>query len=423
MSPARWVLPIAAPFALALGCGREEGTTPVGLTAVAPSRAYNDATIALALIGGPFRPTLEIETSSGESEVGGTPFAVFLDPAAGGATPGRITASWSRWRSSQEIDARVDTGVPTGTYDVVLRDPRGQTLRLPAAFTSLGPDLDTPALSIPEPTPGAAVAPGMVVPVAVTADDGPGHLQELRWTITSPTLGALTGAYRPDDPPNHLDRTFTFVAPDAPGVLEPIQIQVEAEDSARNVASASLQIVVAAVPTLDWVLPAGGPTSGQTRIVVGGAGFVPGLSQIFIDGVAIPGDPTMSDTGELVYGVTPPHLPGFAALTVATGSSRSAPLPFTFSSPPVLRSVDPTSGPEAAATVVTLAGDHFRAGLTQIFVVQGDLRQAVDATFVSANRIVATIPPGVGVISIVAFDPVSGESELVDAFSHAPAIP
>jgi hypothetical protein len=49
----------------------------------------------------------------------------------------------------------VPTGVPAGSYDVDVTDPRGQHTRLGEAFTSLGPDQDAPALASRRPGPVA----------------------------------------------------------------------------------------------------------------------------------------------------------------------------------------------------------------------------------------------------------------------------
>ena len=196
----------------------------------------------------------------------------------------------------------------------------------------------------------------------------------------------------------------------------------------RNPASATLTILVAQSPEV--VVPPSpyaGPTTGGTALVVTGAGFIAGLSQIVVDGVPIPS----VVQGDAIYGTTAPHMEGTVKVFVANGSSISACyLSFTFVAPPKVREISPTHGAANAWTLVTVAGNHFRTE-TQFYWSQDDILQpiAIDpppdtapagplVQFVNANRVVIALPPGRGVISIVANDPVAGSSPLVDAFTY-----
>src|SRR4051812_49107897 len=194
MSAVRWVLPVAAPlgvsfvlpFVLLEGCGA--GQEPASMIIeVKPARAYNDATTTIAIIGGPFRPALEIDTASGVAEVGAKPFTVTLAPAQPADGRRTVAALSPRWLDSQQVEAVLPAGLAPGTYDVRVTDPRGRSVFIPDGFTSLGPDLDSPIITFERPAQGAAFGPGAVVLVQANVDDRPGHIADMRWSATSAT--------------------------------------------------------------------------------------------------------------------------------------------------------------------------------------------------------------------------------------------
>jgi hypothetical protein len=431
MSAVRWFVPVTAPLVFsfvspfvllsACGAGQEPDSAIAGVT---PARAYNDGAITLALDGGPFRPALRIDTGSGVADVGATPFAVSLDPSEPVEGRRPVTALSARWISGQQVDAVMPPGVAPGTYDVRVTDPRGRSVFIQRGFTSLGPDLDRPIVTFDRPTFGAAVGSGAPVFVQANADDRPGHVAAIRWSATSATLGTMTGVCAVDGQPDNALCAFSFAAPAPATIVEPLLIQVEAEDTARNVGFATTEIEVAWIPTVTSVQPTAGSTAGGTAIVVQGTSFVPGLSKIVIDGTAVDVDGGSVESDGSIHGVTLPHLAGTTSLKVSNGSADSGPLTFTFLPPPKIRTVSPTVGFISTSTFVKIGGDHFRSnGDTEIWIGPGVRETRLDATYVSANLMTATFPPGMGVISIFAVDRISGAFELVDGFTYLSAAP
>ena len=87
----------------------------------------------------------------------------------------------SRWR------AMVPAGVAAGAYDVVVTDPRGRRGTLPQAFTSLGPDLEAPTITILTPEPPRHRRrgdDGLDSPCRPTTATG---FVDARWTVTVST--------------------------------------------------------------------------------------------------------------------------------------------------------------------------------------------------------------------------------------------
>jgi hypothetical protein len=423
------------------GCGVEP-ESPAMLETVMPDRAYSDATIPITLLGGLFRPPLQVDTLTGAAKVGANPFSVFLDPAVTVALAGpqpkaqrpggaqSVDALDAQWLDNRDISARLPAGIPPGDYVVGMIDPRGQVVSSSAVFTSLGPDLDPPLVTFSRPDPESAVGDGEKVSVKAHISDGPGHVGAARWWVTPAELG-ITGedCAIPKDMPGEVDCNFSFIAPTAPMQmdLEPIEIHVQAADWVQNSTSSTLTLLVAQRPDAIVPSPDAGPTTGGTALVVTGAGFIVGLSQIIIDGTPI----ASVVQGDAIYGTTAPHVQGAFKLTVANGSSISGnELTFTFVAPPKVREVSPTSGPAGAWTQVIVAGNHFRPE-TQFYWLQNDvlhpvaLDPAPDSApagalvqFVNSNRVTILLPPGSGVISIVAVDPVAGSFPLMDAFTY-----
>jgi hypothetical protein len=429
--PARRVPPLAA-LSVALsaspGCGGGSSDVPPPMLAsVAPRQAYSDTAVAIALGGMQLRPALALDTTGGDLDVGTTPFAVSLRPAGGGDAAadagGMVRATDVTWKDGATLTALIPAGVPAGAYDVVVADPRGRAAALRSGFTSLGPDDAAPGLTIDPPT-GSAFPPGASVRVTVSADDGEGHVRQVRWSVVGAALASQVGTCPQVGQPMQVGCSFVFLAPPAAdGSTAAVDVRAEADDSAGNTATASAQLLSIPPPIIAVLEPMAGSTAGGTRIVVTGTGFIPGMTELRVDGVALELDPSAPPTATTLTGLTGAHLPGFGGVTAGIGASQSSTVAFQFVSPPVLRLLSPTSGPEAAATSATLAGSHFRNGVTRVFVGDGVTRTEVAVDFVSATRLDITIPPGSGVVSVYAVDPDSGEAALPDAFAYLPAGP
>jgi hypothetical protein len=421
-----WILPMTAPLVLAAGCGAASEPAPA-LRGLLPERAYNDAAVVLALLGGPFRPPVRVDTGNGTAKLGDAHFGVFLEPADPAvADPRPVPALSSAWIASAELDAVLGAGLASGAYQVGVRDPRGQTFVFDHLFTSLGPDLDAPVLTILQPSRGAAVGAGTVVEVDAELDDRPGLLHAAGWSVSSNTLGTLQGPCALDGQPGDAPCTFSFVAPLSTALVESIAIGFWAEDTVGNRSSASTEIEVALAPAISMAVPNQVTTATPSAIVVLGNRFVPGLSQIFIDGSPLPADPDHGpDTDQVLHGLAQPHIAGTVLLTVSTGTSASGSLPFTFVAPPKLRMISPAFGPEAGGTAVTVVGNNFRQDETEIQIDQGaGPISAGPLTFVSGSRLTFTMPArpptGASTVSIIAADPISGTSELPDVFTYTP---
>jgi hypothetical protein len=410
--------------AAAVGCASPDQSDQV-VREVDPPSAYNDASFAIRLYGTNLRPPLAIDPHSGSAGVPDGAFDITLQPIdpAGGQNSAR--ASQIAWISGAEIDARLSEGLLPGDYQVSVRDVHGQPIESHAVFRSLGPDNDPPHVTIVRPAPGTLVGPGAQIHVVATIDDGTAPLDGARWTATS-TGDPLTGTCSVDADGHTCP--FMFPAPESNSPVVPVDIRVDVTDEVGHSATAEVEVRVVSSPSISTVTPATGSTLGGTAIVIDGMDLLPGLARILVDGQPICG----LVSGDSISGVMPAHGAGLAQISVTNGYGASAPLDFTYVSPPVLRLVSPTHAPSAADVVVYVAGNDFTPHPRFSFDQGGEtwpippLTNAAGsmppyAIYDGPNEYTLHLGPGSGSITLNAEDDVGGPSPpLDDAFTYDP---
>lgn len=165
--------------------------------------------------------------------------------------------------------------------------------------------------------------------------------------------------------------------------------------------AAGVSPAFAATPTITSLTPDNGSTAGGTAVSVVGTGFTAGTT------VTVGGTPATSvvvnNATSLVF-TTParPGIPGDAQVNITVpGEPISAITTFEYTGPaaalPVVTALNPTSGPIAGGTVVTIGGSGF-TGATKV-VVDG---VEVNPTTVSGDTSVVFTTPAhaVGVVDI-----------------------
>ncbi len=360
--PGRASLGVASLCALSLGASCAGSTEPaVTVSAVTPASAYNDAPVSLVIHGGPFRPAYELDTSGGTAtgQLGG--FTAFLAPDGMGLVP--VPVDSLRWVSSTELSATLPAVVAAGTYDVEVRDPRGKLGGLPRAFVSLGPDTSPPVVTIVEPVGGTIVNAQADVPVAFTANDGLGYLSDLRWSVSSSDIQTLSGTCPLDPNAQQATCRFFFVVPPPPQAIAlPLNVVVEAVDTARNVGRAQTTLAIGVAPVVTSFSPADGPAAGGTLVSVVGDNFIVG-TQAFVGGLPLQPNGGAVMSANLIQGTTVAQDPGLYPVSVQTGAaSVTAAGTFELIGRPEVRMVSPTSGPLAGGTPIAIVGKYFRAG-------------------------------------------------------------
>jgi hypothetical protein len=423
--------PAGVMLLLGAAAGCAGGERPAAVTAVVPTEGYNDSAIDIAVQGGPFRPSYTIDTGSGHGSIDLGAFSAFISPSPSpspspsGASNGvrQVAVASLTWRSQTELAGTLPASLPAGSYDLTVRDPRGQMVVLPNAFTSLGPDLQRPTVSVIQPADGSLVASETQVPVMLQAGDGLGHLMSVSWNVSSLSFGQ-SGACALEGNPAQKTCGFSFLAPQLTTLTDMLILKADAVDTAGNSAvTAAIQIRVALPPQLSSFSPMSGMTRGGTVLTVIGDDFVPG-TQVLIGGVVLNLTGGVPDSTTTIHRATPPHDPGSFPLVVRTGSAEVTGMSFLFVAPPVLRAVSPAGGPSQGGNAVAVVGDHFRYGETRIlFGTSIDAGVPLQgAQPMSENRIDGFAPPGTGVVSIFASDPIGGDVELPRAYTYVSGV-
>src|SRR5262252_527376 len=415
------------------GCGAN-GEPTAAVIAVSPPMAYSDTASSLVIEGGPFRPAYRFDSMSGQSSTDVGAFSARLIPASGtaGATSAPIDLAPVSWLSIGLLTATLPSGIPAGAYDVEVTDPRGQHTSLHAAFLSLGPDHDPPAVTIQAPRARSIIGAQTTVTVTLTADDGAGQLASLDATVATATTTFTSTCTVPPATAATICH-FQFTAPAPSGPDDMVVIEAHAMDSVGNPAVARASFRLAPQPTLTGLAPTVGPASGGTAIDIHGTDSVaptyaadgsPLLdgSQLLIDGVPV--DPVANAvlvvSSTEMTAIMSSHDPGYAKLTVATGQAVTDAMYFEFFPAPVVRLVSPNRGPLSGGTAVAIVGDHFRNGPDNTIWIGPNL--LVNPCFVSANRIEGFVPAALdsGSVTVVAHDSIGGDGMLVDAFTYDP---
>src|SRR3954453_7035049 len=202
------------------GCGLG-AEPPAVLVQIAPAMAYNDAPVAANIYGWTFRPPYQFDTMGGTAAGAASGFSAKLvalavaaqqsmpQPASGADS---FTLDRVTWVSVGILSALVPPGIPDGTYDLIVADPRGHSARLAGAFTSLGADSTPPTVNIMKPIDGGVIGTNAPVDVLILADDGHGALTDLKVTISAGAAAPSTKSCSLTGGPS-ASCTFSFRAP------------------------------------------------------------------------------------------------------------------------------------------------------------------------------------------------------------------
>lgn len=414
---------IAALCGAGLACspGAEPKAT---IESVSPPSAYNDVGLSLEIKGGDFRPAYQFDTMAGAASVQQA-FSGVLSPAESTAGLAAVVIDPVVWDGARALRATVPAGVAAGVYDVTITDPRGEVITLPAGFTSLGPDLHPPVIVVEHPRDDTIVGAGSEVTVSLSADDGSGSLTTLTWSVTWSAGEWKTGTCEVGAGASSMLCSFRFMAPPLAAGSEPMAITLAAVDSMSNVDPVIIPLLLAPRPTLITLSAYNGAAGGKQPIVVTGTGFVPSNGVSFGSMVVVDGQrlETVFKSETELEATTVPHDPGLALVSVRTGGASSPrSIMFQFYAAPLLKAIEPQSGPEAGGNPVTIVGRHFTRD-TKIFFTDGGLQseELGSPLYRGPSRIDGFAPrnPTSGpIVHVFARDPIGGIGQLLGAYVY-----
>ena len=153
---------------------------------------------------------------------------------------------------------------------------------------------------------------------------------------------------------------------------------------------------VTAAPTLTSVNPTAGPSTGGTLVTLTGTNFISGCTAVF------GGTPATTNTvvdATTMTATTPAHAPGVVSVDVNCSSGTATLMNgFTFTLPPTISNVQPSSAPPGA--LVTITGSNFVNGANVLF----GSTPASGVTFVDSGTLLAivpAVPPGPVTVTVI----------------------
>ena len=186
-------------------------------------------------------------------------------------------------------------------------------------------------------------------------------------------------------------------------------------------------------PSVLEVSPVSGTPNGGAEVTITGADFFAGENpadksyvHVCLDFAAeegcekILGGSLVSQDESTIVFLTPAHLPGFVDIGVVNPDGQKAFLggAYYYNEPPTLESISPVSGPAVGGTSVTVVGTGFKAGMKVYF---GDTPSS-DVTPVSAEKVVAVTPSGVGgSVDVTIENPDTTIDALSEAYTYVEA--
>jgi hypothetical protein len=136
--------------------------------------------------------------------------------------------------------------------------------------------------------------------------------------------------------------------------------------------------------------PTSGPVAGGTTVTITGSGFTGATA---VDFGSTPATGFTVNSSTQINAISPAHAAGEASVTVVGPGGTSNGETFAYFAVPTIATtngLDPTSGPVAGGTTVTITGTNFGAGSTVDF----GTTPATGVTVVSPTQITATDPAG-----------------------------
>ena len=251
---------------------------------------------------------------------------------------------------------------PEALVDLRILNLDGQETTASAVFSFVNPTLPAPTIDSLSPTSGSIAGGTDLTLVGSGFQSG----AQVRFgAVASPSVSVLS------------DTEIRARSPSQEAGV--VDIQVINPDGQFATASTAYAYVIPA-PTLSAVIPAQGPTSGGTVILLTGSGFREGAS-VTVDGVEA-SNCTVNGTTSISC-TTPPHDPGQVTVRVRNPDGQSATNAYTYIEPelppPNIYFLSPDQGTELGGTPVEIHGINFDKdasvyfGARQVEIVYQDL--------------------------------------------------
>ncbi|MHC4601361.1 MAG: IPT/TIG domain-containing protein, partial [Planctomycetota bacterium] len=283
-----------------------------------------------------------------------------------------------------------DVPAGTGTADVVITNPDTQFDTLAAAFTYI----PAPAVTGINPTSGPTAGGTSVTITGTDFQSGA--------TVTIGGTSATNVAFV----------NVTTITCDTPsGSAGAADVVVTNPDTQNDTLAGGFTYIPP--PTVSSINPTSGTTGGGTPVTVSGTDFQSGAT-VTIGGTSASSVVFVNTT--TITCNTPAGSAGAADVVVTNPDTQSDTLTggFTFVLPPTVSGVNPTFGPMAGGTGVTISGTDFQSGAT--ITLGGN--PATSIVFVNTTTLTCNTPAGIGTVDVVVTNPDSQLDTLTGGFTY-----
>ncbi|MGH9858641.1 MAG: beta strand repeat-containing protein, partial [Candidatus Acidiferrales bacterium] len=309
---------------------------------------------------------------------------------------GAIASASVTVNSSGQIQAVTPASAP-GTVSVTVVNTDGQSATLSSAFTYTGL---SPTISSVSPLSGP-LAGGTAVDIT-----GSNFV-----TGAAVTFGGAPAA-------SVVVASSTQIQAVSPPGAAAGAVDVRVTNPDLSVAVRSNGFTYVAAPLVQSVTPNSGTTAGGTFVTISGAAFQPGATVLF---GATAATNVVVSSGTTIVANTPAGAAGAVNVSVRNPDQQVGTLNngFTYVAIPAIVSINPTSGPAAGGTPVTISGANFVNGAA----VRFGATAAASVTFNSATSLTAVTPAGTGLVDVTVTNPGGQSATLSSAFSYDPGLP
>ena len=353
------------------------------ITANTPGGTAGSATVSVTAAGGTATltngftfvtpPTIGSMSPSAGPTTGGTAITITGTNLSGASsvTVGGVVATNMVVQSPTTVTAVTPAGT-AGTKNVAVITAGG-TATLTNAFTYVTP----PTISTVSPNSGSTTG-GTAITITGTYLTG----------ATTVTVGGIAAT-------NVVVQSATSVTAVTPVGSAGVQ-SVTVTTSGGTGTLTNAFTFITPLPTISLVTPNSGPTTGGTAITLTGT-YLTNATSVKVGSVAVASFVVVNAT--TITAVTPTGTAGSTSVSVTTaGGTATAMNAFTYALIPTITSVNPSVGPTAGATAITIVGTNFLAGATSVKV--GGV-SATSVVVINATLITAVTPAGtVGAASV-----------------------
>jgi hypothetical protein len=207
----------------------------------------------------------------------------------------------------------------------------------------------------------------------------------------------------------------TTITADSPAGTGVVDVVVTASGGTSPI-NPDDQFTYIAAPVVSSIAPAFGPAAGGTLVTITGTGFSDASAVDF--GTTAAAGYTVVNSTSITAESPPGTAPVHVTVTTPGGVSATSPSDiFTYA--PTVTNLNPTFGPAAGGTPVTITG----TGFTGATVVHFGTASATNLTVVNSTTITVDSPAGTGTVDVTVTTPAGmSTTSPADQFSYGPTV-